>query len=981
MTDQQPLVGILFSDIEGSTRLWQEHSVAMKSLIVIHDEIVDQSIIRHGGKVIDHAGDGVFAVFEEGDPLGCALDIQQQLQDGDWGEVGELRIRMGLHAGIAQKRGEDYRGPLVNKSARIMGTAWGGQIVFTPALLEHFPLPEGAKTDDLGMHQLKDLDEPVPILGLIHPSLKLKEFPALRSLSQHPNNLPLQNTTFIGRETELEEIAAHFETSRTRLLTLLGPGGMGKTRLALQAAANAIETFPHGVFFVHLAPVESESLVISAIADAFKLSFYPGKDPKEQLLNYLGGKEMLLVIDNMEHLMNTANLLDDILQHAPQLKLLATSRERLNLAEETLMMIEGLSSPPSVNGSGTDAQNSAVQLFVERARQVDAGFALDEDNAPHIRHICELVGGLPLGIELASAWVRMLSCEEIAQEISQEMDFLASNQRNLEDRHRSLRAAFEYSWKLLTPEEQNIFKNLSVLRGSWDKNAAQKISNATLMDLSQLLDKSLIRKTSGSRFFIQEMLRYYGYEKLQEDLAQFEAVNLTHAQHFMAQLQQQSQALRGPQQPKALETVANDLNNISAAWDWAAAEGQWELLEQGLEGLCLYYEKRGQFENGKTDCQHALTSTPALGMVDEDTQKRIRSKLLNRCGFFLYRLNDHFGARAALNEALSLAEDQDNVAEKAYSLNYLGLLEIHAGQRELAQQCLEQSLDLRRNINDPNGIVASLNNLGSLAHISGQFEAARQWFSESLSISKLQGDPGSTAACLSNLGEIERLTGNMDMAKQYANEGLALRESLQDRWGIATSYNNLGILAHTQSDWEVASEMYAKSYQIYADMGERQGMSTTLLNLGVVAFRQGALSLAKEQLEKSLEIRRGLGAPRGVASCLSELGEVELALDNLQNAQACFIEALKIALELNVPAAAFQSLLSITRMWIKPKPEVAIQLLTYLKHHPEKPPAMETKVDELASQHNLADSLNEAPAELMSLSSMVQLVLQHSESK
>ncbi len=947
MSAEQRHIAILFSDIESSTTLWQQHTDAMKSLIVKHDAIVDGMIVEHGGKVIDHAGDGVFAVFEAGDPLQCALQIQLKLQEEDWGEVGELRIRMGLHAGIALKTGEDYRSPVVNKSARIMSTAWGGQIVFTPELLEKFPLPAGATTDDLGMHQLKDLDAPVQILGLIHPEQNIKEFPALRSLSQHPNNLPLQNTTFIGREQELTQIATHLETSPTRLLTLLGPGGMGKTRLALQAAANAIEKFNHGVFFVNFAAVNEESLVVSTIADALKFNFYAGKDLKDQLLDYLSEKQMLLVIDNMEHLMGTTPILDDILQHATKIQILATSRERLNLSQETLLPLEGLSV------SGSSENSTATLLFIERAQQIDTSFLPTDDDLAHIEKICELVGGTPLGIELSAAWVRMLSCEDIVEEIEQELDFLVSSQQNVVDRHRSMRAVFEYSWKLLTEEQRDILKKLSVFKGSWDKNAAKQVAGASLQGLSQLLDKSLLRRSTGNRFFVQEMLRYYAQEKLTADDLQHQTANASHCQYFIELLKAQAIEMKGMNQAEALETIKTDLGNIRAAWNWALENEQVEILDQSLDGLSLYHEKRGQFETGKMVFEQAMKLNLTPSDIAPEMQQHIKGRLRARYGFFLYRIGHYKIAQMAIDQALAVAETLEDAAESAYCLNWLGMVHLSLGKASMAREQLERSLEIRRDLNDTLGIAASLNNLGGLAYASGDFTQSKTLFSESLAIYKMEGDLWSTSVCLSNLGEISRVLGDYADAEAFGRESLELRESFDDRWGIATSFNNLGILAHNKSEWTDAKQLYLKSMELREELGDRWGVSNSQLNLGMVSFQEGNLPEAKSFFEKSLKIRSGLGERQGVATCLAELGHVALKLKSGNEAKQYFQDALSLSIEIEAYPIALQSLLGVAMLWHEDQPGESAKLLNYLNQHPAKTSRIEKQIKEFVDQASI----------------------------
>ncbi|MGB9724492.1 MAG: ATP-binding protein, partial [Chloroflexia bacterium] len=400
----------LFTDIEDSTRLWEKYPTQMDRILARHDAILEREISHHGGRIIKHTGDGIFAVFERGRPLHCALEIQKALAREDWGEVRELRIRIALHAGEALCRGEDYFGPTVNRTARLLSSGWGGQVLFTPEVLRVAPLPEDASVHDLGFHFFKDLGEPQQIYELEHPELPRRDFPPLRSLSAHPHNLPVQPTPFVGREKELAQVLSLLDYPHCRLLTLVGPGGVGKTRLALQAAAEKVENFSHGVYFVPLAALASPEFLVSAIADALRFSFYGPEEPQTQLASYLREKRMLLVLDNFEHLLAGAGRVAELLQAAPEVKVMATSREALRLHGEWVFPLGGLERPAEEEEEVE--RYAAVQLFLQGARRARPDFLLSAEDRPAVVRICRLVEGLPLGIELASSWVRVLSCGE-----------------------------------------------------------------------------------------------------------------------------------------------------------------------------------------------------------------------------------------------------------------------------------------------------------------------------------------------------------------------------------------------------------------------------------------------------------------------------------------------------------------------------------------------------------------------------------------
>lgn len=335
----------LFSDIEGSTQKWETHKEAMAKALALHDAILLAALSKFGGKVIKNTGDGVFAMFDNRQALQCALSTQLEISHNDWSSVSGLKIRMALHAGDAEKRGEDYFGPVINRTARILATGWGGQIVLTPAAQSASDLPEGAALESLGTHLLKDLSDPQPLLGLMHNSLPQQKFPPLRSLTSRPNNLPSPSTAFFGRESELKTIAAIFKDPSCRLVTVVGQGGMGKSRLAIQAAADRLDDFSDGVYFVPLAPVLSPATLATAVAGAVPFSFSGEADVAMELFRYLKDKNLLLVMDNFEHLLVGASFISEMLKAAPNLRILVTSRIRMNLSEEWVLELEGMSFP------------------------------------------------------------------------------------------------------------------------------------------------------------------------------------------------------------------------------------------------------------------------------------------------------------------------------------------------------------------------------------------------------------------------------------------------------------------------------------------------------------------------------------------------------------------------------------------------------------------------------------------------------------
>ncbi|HLF89584.1 MAG TPA: protein kinase, partial [Anaerolineales bacterium] len=411
--------------------------------------------------------------------------------------------------------------------------------------------------------------------------------------TQAPNNLPVQPSSFIGRRNELSVIADRLADPACRLLTLLGPGGIGKTRLGIQAARQELYNFQHGVYFVALAPLSSPRFVIHTIAETINFAFYASEeDSKTQLINYLRNKNMLLLLDNFEHLIDEAVLVAEILQNAPEIRFLITSRERLSLQEEWILHIYGMK-VPSENEIDAADEFAAMQLLMDRARKVKPGIVFSETDKRYAVRICQLLEGVPLGIELAAAWVRLLSTQEIATEIEQNLDFLTTSLRNVSERHRSLRAVFEYSWNLLTETEREAFSKLTIFRGGFSRESAAKVAETSLFHLSTLVDKSLLRKVANDRYDMLEVLRQYGEEKLEESPQVKSIVEGRHCTFFAAFLHQREDALKGGDQKTAIDEIGVEIENIRSAVNWAISNRRYTALSQAIEGFYRYYEIRG----------------------------------------------------------------------------------------------------------------------------------------------------------------------------------------------------------------------------------------------------------------------------------------------------------------------------------------------------------------------------------------------------
>ncbi len=517
----------LFTDIEGSTRLWDREHERMRIALAHHDAIVRAAIEENRGVVVKMSGDGAHAAFDDPlDALGAALQLQQALADPAATQGVVLSVRCGLHAGVTERRDDDFFGGAVNRAARIMSVAHGGQVLLSQAVatLVGERLPPGVALRDLGAVRLRGLESPERVFQLVHPRLR-EDFPSLRSLEATPNNLPQQLSSFVGRERELGEIRKLL--GGTRLLTLIGAGGLGKTRLTLHVAAELLDEYPDGVWFVELAPLSDARLVPQAVASALGVTEEAGRPVIEALVKLAADRRMLLILDNCEHLIDAcAELARQLLQAGPHLKILASSREPLRLAGETTFPVPALATPDASEPISVDrlSQFEAVRLFAERAAAAQPAFRVTAQNAAAVADICRRLDGIPLALELAAARARSLSIETIAARLGDRFALLVGGDRTALPRQQTLRALIDWSHELLTQDERLLFRRLAVFAGGFTLEGAEALRAAgkddlpdVLAVLSQLVEKSLVElDTEGERHRLLETVRQYAQERLDE---------------------------------------------------------------------------------------------------------------------------------------------------------------------------------------------------------------------------------------------------------------------------------------------------------------------------------------------------------------------------------------------------------------------------------------------------------------------------------
>jgi predicted ATPase/DNA-binding CsgD family transcriptional regulator len=645
-------------------------------------------------------------------------------------------------------------------------------------------------------------------------------------------HLRAEPTSFIGREDELAQITRCLLDPTCRLLTLVGAGGIGKTRLAAQVATQILDEFMHGAYFVPLAPLKSSDDLISTIANAMHFPFHSNGDPRQQLLDFLREKYLLLVLDNFEHLLAGATLVRDMLEAAPTVKFLITSREPLNLQQEWVRHIDGLTFPDGEQAKHPE-RYSAVQLFTQSALHVQAGFSLEKDQRNVIR-ICRLVQGVPLAIELAAAWLKTLSIEDVVIEIQRNLDFLSTPLRDVPERHRSIRAVFTWSWQLLSEPERFVFRRLAVFRGGFRREAAEAIAGATLPMLSVLVGKSLVKRSESGRYEIHELLRQYGEEQV-IDTTETEAVQNAHCLFFSEFLRQREADLKGRRQLAALGEIEADFENIRASWTWAASHRMSGALTASIGSLLLFCEMRSRFQEGRqffdfAGKQLSDTSDPASSTVlHKLIARKVRIEVL---GY----LTHHDESRTKIETCLEAASGRGDADETAFCLSTLGVIMAVASENKMgAVPRLEASLAYYRRVGDKYHQGRILQRLG-LCHFESRFDLFARYVQEGYDTSREAGDRIGMANCLYNLGTVNGLSGNYFAEEHYYSEALAIRRETGDLANISV---NAAGLCHTVliiGDLERASALAHEALEIADRINHADGRNFALMELGFLAI-------------------------------------------------------------------------------------------------------------------------------------------------
>ncbi len=867
-------VTFLMTDVEQSTRLTDQFPEPMRAALARHDALAQEAAAARGGVLVKPRGEGdsLFMVFTQAtDAVMAAVDFHNALLAEPWDMPASLRVRMALHTGEADLRDGDYYGAVPNRCARIRGVAHGGQVLVsqTTSDLTRELLPPDVTLRDLGLHGLQDLRHPERLCQLLCPTWR-DDFPPLRSLEVYRHNLPRQLTSFIGREDEMAQVKTLL--AKTCLLTLVGSGGSGKTRLSLQVGADVVDAYADGVWLVELAPFSDPDLIAREVVKTLACREEPGRHALHTLCDYLKPKSLLLILDNCEHLLEeAAQTANTLLKACPDLRVLATSRVRLNVPGEIAWRIPSLLVPDTDARPDVDAalRYASLRLFAERAASARPQFAVTAANLPAVMQICRRLDGIPLAIELAAARVNSLSVQQIAQRLDDVFRLLVGGSHTVLERHQTLRALIDWSHDLLSARERVLLRRLAVFAGGWTLEGAEAVCawagiesddeiepDDVLELLSGLVETSLVvaeEQQDAQRYHLLETVRQYGQEKLrtaQEDTSARES----HLRYFLALAEEAEPHLTGAQQSAWLHTLETEHDNLRAALAWAVT-GETRLR---LAGALWRFWATRYIAEGRGWLQGALAN-------GQDASADVRAKALNALGVLTLRQAEYPTALALFTECLALRQQ--------------------SGQAQ--------------------GIAEAHNNLGNVAHSQGEYRQALVHYEKSLAYRQAAQDRWGIAASLSNMGMVMRHLDDLPQARAYYHQSLELWRDLQDTANIAGTLSNLGMLLDDLKEYEKARALFVESLEMYRQQGNSWGVAITMNNLASVSYHLEGCAPAHPLFVESLRLLTALGdktyfvyALAGLAKIAGDRGEWNKAVNIVS-----FLVAQCRALGVPVPAS------------------------------------------------------------------------------
>lgn len=880
-------VTLLGTDIEGSTALWQQYPDAMPALLARHDAILRGAIAAHGGVVLHTAGDAFYATFPApAAALAAAVAAQREIQAEFGPRPGSappaLRVRMGLYTGLGTEDAESGGRALI-RVGRVLAAGHGGQILLSQATQQRVDhhLPAGTTLRDLGEHRLRDLNDPEQIFQLVIAGLPA-DFPPLRALAAFHHNLPVQSTRFIGRQDAIAEVTRLLAPppAGTRLVTLTGPGGTGKTRLALEVAAHLLDHYPDGVWVAELASLQDSGLVLRTVAAVVGLSETPGRPLLSALGEYLRDKRLLLVLDNCEHLvLACAQLADALLRACPQLQILTSSREALGIAGETQFRVPPLTipEPRRLPPLAALARYEAIALFVDRAAAIQAGFTLDESNALAVAQICRRLDGIPLAIELAAAQVRYRQPAAIAAGLTDRFRLLTGSDETILPRQHTLQALIGWSYDLLNTTEQTLLQRLAVFAGGWTLDGAEAVCADADLDIydvldlqMQLINKSLVMTEDHgdvARYHMLETIRQYGQERL---LAAGGAggVRARHLAYFRDLVEAHELDRQGAQQIPTLARLDQEHDNLRLALAWAETTGDAESLARMATALSRFWILRGYWGEGRRWMEAAVSAAAAL-------PETIRGRLLFAAGNLALNQSDFAQAVRWLQESLACSRALGDTAGMAQALLRLGAAALDAGTYAEAVALYEESRALFQQAGHMLGLAQATRSLSRAAAFVGEWDTARARQEQALALFRELGNASGVGWALHDLGSLAaNASADYPRAAEHYQAALQHFRALGARVLVAATLVALGHVLLDQGKPDEAEICVAEALGLYQAVGSPEGLGFVQLLQGRLALARGAVAAAEQFCLGSLVLLQDLGHQQNILSSLAGLAQV-----------------------------------------------------------------------------------------------------------
>ncbi len=879
-------ITLLFTDIEGSTLLLQQLGDRYESVLADCRRLLRRAFQAQHGQEVDTQGDSFFVAFARAtDALSAAVESQRTLASHPWPEGAAVRVRMGLHTGEPSLTHGDFVGLDVHHAARIMSAGHGGQVLLSQTThdLVEYDLPDDVSLRDLGEYRLKDLGRPIRLFQAVISDLPA-DFPPLKTLDTHPHNLPIQPTPLVGREREVATVCELLRRQEVRLVTLTGPGGIGKTRLSLQVAAELSEPFVDGMFFVDLAPLSDPALVVATIAQRLGIWEGTGQSLLERLKEGLHQKQALLLLDNFEQVLSAAVQVADLLTDCPRLKVLVTSRERLRVRAEQEFAVPPLALPATkqLPDLAALAQYEAVTLFLQCARAVKADFQLTTANARAVTDICAGLDGLPLAIELAAARLKLLPPQALQARFAKRLPMLTSGAQDAPARQQTLRNTIAWSYHLLSAEERCLFRRLAVFVGGCTLEAVEAVYEAlgdetgkVFDGVASLIDKSLVQQRAQReeepRLVMLETIREYGLESARET----EATRQVHAAYYLALAEEAAAKLQGPQQATWLERLEMEHDNLRAALGWfLERNGDGSSREMALRlggALWKFWSARGLSSEGRTFLERALAGS-------EGVAASVRAKALSAAADFALLQSVDDRTEALCQESLVLYRELGDTRGIASSLSMLAWVAERRGNFAAASSLIEESLARNRAVGDKDAIAWSLFSLADNSGLQGEYTRGHALFEESLAIYRELGNKRGIATSLKESALwLFVAQGDQAIVRARLEESLALFRELGDKDGMAYYYWISGWVALSQGDTVTAQVLVDQSLALWQEIGNKWYTALSLGMLGKVAAHRGDLVAARAFHEESLAIAIASGDKWLTPFCLEELAAVVTA--------------------------------------------------------------------------------------------------------